>query len=354
MKRKRILMCGSRLSVKGGMVSVIQNYLSYEGWGEYQIEYVPTHVEKHKLLVALYFLFSYVQIFFLALFRQIKVAHLHVSERGSFYRKALLLRLLQSFDVKVILHHHGAEFELFYQSLSDEKKQYVNKILTAADLNIVLSKRLVSMITEKAPEARVEALYNAVPTYARNEYDVQANGVLFFGRLGERKGVYDMLTAIKQLDGELPQEVTFYLCGDGEVEAVKERIKQYGIAHRIAHVGWIGKEKKAGIFSRTALNALPSYNEGLPMSILETMAYGIPNLSTNIASIPEVITPENGVLIEPGDVEALKAGLVRLLTDEALRKTMSENSYRFICEGFSLEAHLERVKELYRGLEAKE
>ena len=52
------------------------------------------------------------------------------------------------------------------------------------------------------------------------------------------------------------------------------------------------------------VNILPSYNEGLPMTILETMAYGIPNISTSIASIPEVLhNNDNGFLVKPGDID---------------------------------------------------
>lgn len=74
--------------------------------------------------------------------------------------------------------------------------------------------------------------------------------------------------------------------------------------------GWLDKSKQNEVFSNIALNVLPSYNEGLPMSILETMAYGIPNISTRVAAIPEVISDKNGYLIYTGDKKALKEAIL--------------------------------------------
>ena len=178
-----------------------------------------------------------------------------------------------------------------------------------------------------------------------------ARNVLFLGELGQRKGVYDLLAAIRRLDAELPEDVRFFLCGNGEVEKVRETATQMGIMHRIAHVGWIDGEQKAQFLKETMINVLPSYNEGLPMTILETMAYGIPNISTAIASIPEVIQDgENGLLIQPGDVVALENSLKLLCADASLRDRMSGASWRDITEGFAMEAHVLKLEQYLSAL----
>lgn len=160
-------MCGSALSVKGGMVSVVKNYLNYKNWGDIKVDYIPTHIEKNKYWLILYFGLKYLYIVFNAMIGKYQIVHLHTAERGSFYRKAFLVKILHHLRVKTIMHHHAAEFELFYASLSEDKKRYVNSILELVDMNIVLSKRLIPMIKEKAPKANVEVLYNAVNTYLK-------------------------------------------------------------------------------------------------------------------------------------------------------------------------------------------
>lgn len=345
MKKIKVLMCGSELSVKGGMVSVIKNYLGYQSWDEFEIKYIPTHTEKNKLIVAFYFALAYIRVIVTAVAGRYDIIYLHAAERGSFFRKAILARTLRRLGVKTIMHHHAAEFEEFYEALSEKKKHYVSDTLEKVDLNIVLSKRLIKMITDKAPSARVKVLYNAVQTYEVNPYNPHARNILFLGRLGKRKGVYDLLNVIKDLDKKLSQDVRFYLCGDGEVENVKKVVCEYGIQHRIAHVGWVDKEQKKKYIADSMINVLPSYNEGLPMSILETMASGIPNISTDIASIPEVISEgKNGFMITPGDTKALADNILTLVNDDALRLNMSQQAWNDVTTKFSLDAHIAELK----------
>ena len=341
-------MCASSLKVKGGMVSVVKNYLGYRDWNNVKITFIPTHIETNKYLLMAYFSVACLRILWMAICGKIDIAHLHVAERGSFYRKAFILQTLKRFGIKVILHHHGAEFDLFYNGLSDKRKKYVNKILRMADLNIVLSQRLVQMIKGKSPEAKVEVLYNAVNVHPTNPYNQQSHNVLFLGRLGKRKGTYDLLEAIKNLDGILPVDVNFYLCGDGEVEEVKQKVKEMGIAHRIAHIGWTDGQQKESFMAQSMMNVLPSYNEGLPMTILETMAHGIPNISTSIASIPEVLHDgENGFLITPGDVDTLGKRILQLIDDNQLRIRFSRASYELVKNSFSLAANIGKLREIY-------
>lgn len=342
----KILMFGSTLSTKGGMVSVVKNYLGYKDWGEYKITYIPTHFDGNKPLMMLHFMVRYVQTVILALCGNYKIAHLHTAERGSFWRKTLLAKTMRWLGIKTVMHHHGAEFEEFYAKCSESQKERIKKVLEMVDVNIVLSKRLVGMIKDKAPNAKVEVLYNAVATYEENPYNELAKNILFLGRLGERKGTFDLLECISRIDEQIDKKIKFYLCGDGAIEEVKRKIKELGIGHRIVHVGWIDGEQKKEFVKNTMLNVLPSYNEGLPMTILETMAYGIPNISTRIASIPEVITDgENGFLITPGDVEALESRMLTLIEDKELRTKFSESSYRLVCDRFSLKNNIETLKE---------
>lgn len=341
----------STLDTKGGMVSVTKNYLGYKKWGEYEIKFIPTHFDTNKFLVILYFGLRYLQILFTILTCNYQIAHLHTAERGSFWRKRFLMKTYHMFGIKVILHHHAAEFEEFYNKCSDSQKKKVQNTLAEADMNIVLSERLVPMIKDKQPRARVEVLYNAVKTYDKNPYSLEARNVLFLGRLGVRKGTFDLIDAIKRLDASIPKDIKFYLCGDVGEEEVRAKVKELNIEHRITHIGWIDGEQKKMFMRNSMINCLPSYNEGLPMTILETMAAGIPNISTNIASIPEVIKDGvNGFLITPGDVGALVDRLNCLINNNTLRETFSNASYKLVTSNFSLDSNIAKLKNIYELL----
>ncbi len=333
------------------MVSVVKNYLGYNQWGDCSIKFVPTHYDTNKYLLIVYFCIRFLQIWWMVTFEHYDIAHLHVAERGSFWRKRFLLKFFHYHGIKVVLHHHGAEFEEFYTKCSENQKKKIQRTLNEADVNIVLSKRLVPMIKEKAPNACVEVLYNSVPCSKYNPYSLEAKNILFLGRLGGRKGTFDLLLAIKKIDVDIPKDVKFYFCGDMGEDMVRKKVGELGINHRIAHIGWVDGKQKEEFISNTMINCLPSYNEGLPMTILETMAKGIPNISTDIASIPEVIVDgENGYLIKPGDVEALSNKLILLINNSDLRQIFSQNSFRCIRDGFSIDSHISHLKCIYDNL----
>ena len=175
-----------------------------------------------------------------------------------------------------------------------------------------------------------------------------------FGRLGKRKGTYDLLKVLHELDPVLPPCIKAALCGDGEVDEVRALIKEYHLEERIVHVGWTEGKKKEEYIEHAMLHILPSYREVLPMSILETMAYGIPNISTRIASIPEVIEDGvNGFLIEPGDLEALKEKILTLSTDTLLRLKFSQAAYEKTAAKFSLSSNIAALEKIFMGLTGK-
>lgn len=344
-------MCCSTLNTKGGMVSVVKNYLENLQSDDFHVKYIPTHYNTNKLCLILYFFLQFIHILWEVSLHHYDIAHLHVAERGSFWRKTFLANFFRRCGIKVILHHHASEFDDFYDHCSIKNKQRINNALAKVDVNIVLSEKLVAMIKDKQPRANVCVLYNAVNTYPTNPYNKEADNILFLGRLGHRKGVFDLLLAIKEIDSLIPEKYKFSLCGDKGEKEVNQRIEELNIRHRIKHVGWIDGEQKRSLLESTIINCLPSYNEGLPMTILETMAAGIPNISTNIASIPEVIrNDENGILIKPGDVKGLCDSLLYLIKNEDIRLKFSNSSYNLITTHFSLNSHINQLKKIYHSL----
>lgn len=350
-EQRRVLMVGSELSVRGGIVSVMRNYLFYDGWKETDLSFLPTHVEGSALKKGSFFLKALRKLRRLLRRCRFDVIHIHVSERGSFTRKAVVLRMAKKRGYKVILHHHGAEFLEFYRGCGDRKKHWIRRILGEADLNLVLSRLLVPLYAEISPEARVECLYNTVLPPEENQYRPEAREFTMLGRLEERKGTFDLLEVIHQIDGTLPAEVKFNLCGDGDLDRVRERIGALGIGHRIGHLGWVQGDEKQQILRRTMAHVLFSYNEGLPMSILETMGCGIVNVATRVAAIPEVITDGvNGFLVEAGDREALARVLLEVSGSEALRRRISEQAFADITNGFSLKTGAQKLEQIYESL----
>lgn len=348
----RVFMCGSDIhSVKGGIVSVVRNYLQYSGWEKAEITYFATHTEGSGARKLLCFLKGGLSFAFRLMQGRCDLVHLHVSERGSFYRKALLVRLCRLRHIPVVLHHHGAEFDDFYAKMNAKEKAYVKRILETADCNLVLSEFLRGKLLEKAPAANVVVLHNAVQAPAARAYRPESRRIVMLGRQGQRKGSFDLLKAVADIDGKISPEVSLWMCGDGDVEGVRKKAEELGISHRLAYTGWVDGSGKEDCLAEAMVHVLPSYREGLPMSILETMGRGIPNISTRIASIPEVILDgETGFLMEPGDTGRLSGLLLRLADDWALRDRLSQGGYRLVAEKFSLKTNIAALESIYERL----
>ena len=95
---------------------------------------------------------------------------------------------------------------------------------------------------------------------------------------------------------------------------------------------------------------LPSYNEGLPISILEAMSYSLPIISTNVGGIPEILkNGENGFIMSPGDKDAMYRAILELMNNEKLRMDMGKASYSKVQE--HMPNFVERqLNDLYRSL----
>ena len=138
-----------------------------------------------------------------------------------------------------------------------------------------------------------------------------------------------MIDIIQKNKSELAGKAIFRVGGNGETEKLQQRIKEYGLDNIVKFEGWVSGEKKQGLLRNTDVYILPSYNEGLPISILEAMSYSKPILSTTVGGIPEIVDAGNGILIEAGNKEQLWQSIQSFIhfTDEELT-AMGTNSLK--------------------------
>lgn len=348
----KVLMVGVDEKTKGGMWSVARGYIQNSTYREsVDLKYVPIATVGSPVRKVLFFLAGVIKIFGLLITQKLDIVHIHMSERGSVYRKLIVARMAKLFGCKVVIHMHGAEFELWYNDLSANVKKSVRHGLNKADCILILGQywnTFVSSLMEE--QEKVKVLYNAVSVPATNRYQINAENLLFLGEVGERKGVYDLLAALASIDDQLDDKYQLLIFGPNPDGDIVDRIEKQNLQHRVRYMGWADPTQFEKLFAGIAVNILPSYNEGLPMTILETMAYGIPNISTEIAAIPEAVNQENGILIHPGDTKSLADAIVSILRDQDARKIKSENAFGTMKDIFSAERHIRQVIRIYNEM----
>jgi glycosyltransferase involved in cell wall biosynthesis len=120
------------------------------------------------------------------------------------------------------------------------------------------------------------------------------------------------------------------------------------VIDNVAFPGWVRGKRKDDMLRNADLFFLPTYNEGMPMSILDAMGYGLPVVSTEVGGIPKiVINDKNGYCVEPGDIRKMSSAIESLLTDFRKRQDYGRESLKIVQEQFSLERHLNKLEAVY-------
>ncbi|MFR4479036.1 MAG: glycosyltransferase family 4 protein [Fusobacterium sp.] len=351
MKKKVLIIGPSPFKSKGGMATVIQEMLESEVLNnDFDLGIHESYRDGNIFYRLLFSIYSFIR--FLFIYKKYDIFHIHMASYGSTFRKGLYVNFLKGKNKKIILHIHGAEYLIFYNKLSEKKKLKVKKIWEIADKIIVLSEQWKKDFFKIFKLENIIVINNGINIkklkLAISRTEEKQNNFLLLGRLGKRKGAYDLIKAIEILKEEFLQ-VKLYMAGDGEIEEIKKIVKDKKLKENIEIVGWADFNKKIELLREVSTIVLPSYNEGLPMTILEGMATGKFIISTNVGGIPEVVlNNENGIIIEPGDIQGLATAMKKVLTDIEFVKKCSENNIKKIEESFSMEKMHIKIRNNWR------
>lgn len=159
----------------------------------------------------------------------------------------------------------------------------------------------------------------------------------FIGRFSSEKGILNFIKSIKLL----PSDYNFFIVGEGILE---NKIKKYVLNENIKNVNfykWIPNEELPIILNKLKLLVIPSYTEGLPNIMLESMACGTPVLCTKVGSVPDTIKNNyNGFLLENNNPEEIANKIIKSLNNPNLN-LISYNSIKTIESNFTLEKEIE-------------
>ena len=346
----KILMVGPDLSLHGGIVSVVQGYLdgglpeACDGF-----EYLGTGVGSSKLGKSIAFARA------LAHYERVMpsydIVHLHISARGSYKRKSIMARMARKAGKYVILHDHDVEFEKAFEEGGDAYRRDVRKTFGIADRVVFLSEERRDYFAENVCDSeKIVVVHNGVKVPTEPCSPCSNQDILFLGRLDSNKSPDVLLRASRQVLERFPgTKVVFG--GDGEVEKNKALAEELGIANHCEFHGWVSGAEREGLFARAAVYCLPSKNEGLPMSVLEAMARGIPTVATPVGGVPQVIEDGvSGFLVDVDDVDALSDRLNILLDKPGLRENVGAASRNTVTRLFNVGGSIKQLLALYRAL----
>jgi glycosyltransferase involved in cell wall biosynthesis len=332
---------------RGGVGAVLDVYSKHIQ----PFKFIPTYVTKSfgkqftTYMVAIFRL-----VYMCITDRNIRILHIHHASRGSFIRKSILTVIGKLFGKKVILHIHGGGFHHYYKE-SGLLKPFIKYILEHADAVVCLSENWKKYYSTTFKLRHLQIINNVIEDPSIQ--NVARNGsvnLLFLGHITEKKGVFDLLNVLGANRESFGKKVTFTIGGIGDEEKLNKAITEYNFDGEVKFAGWVSGKKKAELLNKCDVYVLPSYNEGLPISILEAMSYGKPIIATQVGGIPEIVKHGyNGWLFKPGDKQALGNIIDEVLRNKSKLQEYGNNSLQ-ITRGYTPAAVVASLQQLYANL----
>jgi glycosyltransferase involved in cell wall biosynthesis len=247
------------------------------------------------------------------------------------FRAALLIRLAYLFNRKIKIVYTGQvnyeQLKAFSKSLSNQLSTVIGNFLdsSATDSIVFVSSTNLNLRAKQKPQIdskKLSVIYNGV-----DPNDFNLNGrvkvasdtkiIVTLSSLVKRKGVDVLIKAIKILVEQGTDDFEVRIGGDGpEKESLQNLIRGYSLEDKIKMVGYVNKEK---LLSVADIFVLPTYSEGLPLSIIEAGLFSVPVIASSVDGIPEIIQNKvNGLLVDAGSVEELAEAIHLLLENNRL------------------------------------
>lgn len=345
----RVLMLGPDLQVRGGVAAVESALLSALP-PQIEVTQVATMVEGTKWRKLVTFLKAVVQTS-TQLRQRPDVVHIHFASRASSVRKMMLARIALAQGARVIMHAHGGGYRDYWATLSPASRARVVRTLSRAHCLIVLGETWREFFASiGVPRERIVVLPNpvALPSGLPKRLGRSFVRLVYLGLFARSKGVFDLIDALTRLPPECLGRTRLVLAGNGEVARVRDLVERRGLARFIEVRDWLGPADRDRLLASADAFVLPSYAEGLPMSLLEAMAWGLPVITTGVGSIPEHVHDGlQGLMVPPGDVSELAGAIERIVMDDTARRRMGDLA-RCAVEPLSIDLYAQKVTAIYR------
>ncbi len=321
----------------GGATVLMQNFVDFLSEKSIKFKFVQTNKYFNKdgkpngLLNKIYFILR-----FLFLLPWCDVVMFNFSDHATVSMYPKLVSVAKMLHKKVVFRKFGGSLEKYLTDKNEAIKENTFRAIDKADLVLLETNDSINNISKFAPNPQIVKFPNV-----RNKTDLRCKKeynkkFVFISHILDEKGVGDILSVAKNLPKDY--QITFY----GPIKEEKYFDFDWS-SFNVRYGGLLNSEEVLKCLSESnVLLLLTSYREGQPGIIIEAMSVGVPCISTNVGGIPELVeNGHNGILIEPGDLNALEDAMLLISQDsyEAMRK----NAFEIFTENFEAERTNNRI-----------
>ena len=307
----------------------------------------------------------------LAILREFRphIVHTHMAKAGAIGRAAAAIynRTSPSTDRTRVVHtYHGHVLEGYFSAAKTNLFVGVERMLARATDRIVAISPAIRDELLRDYRIGTPGQYRVIPlgfdlsamtaiddharAAARRALDIpsSAHVVSTVGRLTAIKQHHLFLETARLIANQ-DQAALFLIAGDGELRAeLEETARDFGISGRVRFLGW--RRDLATIYGASDVFLLTSRNEGTPVALIESLAAGVPGVSTEVGGVRDVMCGEFGALAPYDDAAGLAAAVAKFLGDSALRRAAGERGRASVTARYSVDRLVDDVEALYREL----
>ncbi len=377
-QKRKVLLIGPTSPPFGGLETYIETLLDSSLKDHFRIIHLNTRKKlrqasskgRFDLFNAAYGLWPFLKLILLIIAHRPAVLHIPITSTSSgFFRDGIFLRAARPFVPVILGHVHGGDFDLFVRTASARKRKFIDRTLEIPDIIIALSGYWRSFMEKMGVKTAVEVLANGIPGSFIEAFNRKApparpasgdesgrSGkpvtILFFGSIGHRKGVFDLLHAASLIVKDGKTNTRFQFIGSeerpGEIKKfnkLRAELSLHGVTELLApRFG----EKKVQSFREADIFVLPTMNDALPIALLEALAARLPVVTTPVGGIPEIVTHgENALVVEPGKPDELARALSELIDDPERRSRMGDANRKLAVERYCFDLILPELERLY-------
>ena len=370
---ERVLMVGPVPPPFGGIASIMHDLVHSNLQDDYEIK-VFERIPKERFppkaqgrVRAIVFRIGRFLRFFSELRKgKYSLVHIHSSDTAEFLGTTVFMLLARVARSRVLLHIQGGDWNEFYTYHSLLRRLCTRVGLYVPHGTVVVHAEWIDRIKEMYPAANVRIIRNLLHDQAscdageveklRGNLGLSKDNfvIVSVGAVGWRKGSFEILKAVPQIVSE-EDSVRFILVGGeskpGDMGRLKQIIDSEKLEQWVRLTGEVERDKIPLYLALGHVFLLPSFIEGMPVSIIEAMRSGLPIISTRVQGIPDIISNRvSGILIDPGNPPQIAESVLLLKRDEQLRRKMAEGARRTFHEQFEFSRGIEEFRALYEEI----
>lgn len=276
-------------------------------------------------------------------------------------RDIIILKKLLNNNKKVVLHYHGGYYKNLYKKMIPVQKFVNKRFISRIDCMIVLSEGLKDLFVDVIDRNKIKVCENFIEEsslISNDEFNKKISeinnrekiGVLYLSNFIKSKGYLDVLEAAKGLKNE---KVIFHFAGHffnkQDENEFRQYIHRFNLRNIVKYHGVVSGNNKKQLLREADIFVLPTYYpyEGQPISIIEAMGNGLAVITTSHAGIPDIVSEENGVIVNPKAPDEIRNAVQYLVKDRDLLKRIAETNRAYTLRKFKEIDYIKRLEKIF-------